>query len=125
MLTGKEEEKRERTGINPNPTIPLGSVPSRGGPGRAARWHALCCRAGWAGWSVCCNTYLSLLVPCDWGVGWREKISTVLGWILLTLPAAPEYIPTGEGQIRLTVLDTNHKYCFYAYNSTDFKGVIL
>ncbi len=43
------------------------------------------------------------------GGGRREKTSTGLGRILLTLPAATEYIPTGEGQIRLTVLDTNQK----------------
>jgi hypothetical protein len=52
-----------------------------------------------AGWSVCSNTYLSLLAACGGGVGRREKISTGLGQILLTLPAATEYIPTGEGQI--------------------------
>ncbi len=32
-----------------------------------------------------------------------------LGRILLTLPDAMEYIPTGEGQIQLTVLDTKQK----------------
>ncbi len=60
-------------------------------------------------WRVSSNTYLSLLAAYGGGVGWREKISTGLGRILLTLPAVTEYIPTGEGQIRLTVLDTNQK----------------
>jgi hypothetical protein len=54
-----------------------------------------------------------LFIPAGgvrWGGGGRrEKTSTGLGRILLTLPAATEYIPTGEGQIRLTVLDTNQK----------------
>jgi hypothetical protein len=53
-----------------------------------------------------------LFIPAGvvrWGGGRREKISTGLGRILLTLPAAAEYIPTGEGQIQLKVLDKNQK----------------
>ncbi len=69
-----------------------------------------------------------LFIPAGgvrWGEGRREKISTGLGWILLTLPAAMEYIPTGEGQIRLTVWTRIRNSVFIHINQQIFKGVIL
>jgi hypothetical protein len=78
--------------------------------GRAGLHSGMRCVAGWARPA---GVYAVIpIYPC-WrrAVGGRAAGEDLyrLGRILLTLPAATEYIPTWEGQILLTVLDKNQK----------------